>query len=332
MFRFAHPYSFLLLAFIPLLMLYRKKRRFDPVMGVSSIGSWGRVEKSLALSIHRLLPVLKYLALALMITAMARPQWGTQQVRMSTEGINIILAVDISESMAALDFKKDARVVNRLEAVKGVVNEFVGKRNGDRIGMVVFGSEAYTQIPLTRDYQTLSAVLERLEIGAAGPSTAIGDALGISIKRLSDIDSKSNIIILLTDGRSNSGELTPETAAEIAGEKDIKIYTVGVGGKGKAPFKVNHPFWGEQVVYQQVDMDEDALVRIAKTTGGQYYRAQDTENLKRIYDTIDALEKTEVKTTIYAHHRELYFPLLMAAFVISGLWIVLVNTRFLRIP
>jgi Ca-activated chloride channel family protein len=222
--------------------------------------------------------------------------------------------------------------VNRLEAVKGVVNEFVGKRNGDRIGMVVFGSEAYTQIPLTRDYQTLSAVLERLEIGAAGPSTAIGDALGISIKRLSDIDSKSNIIILLTDGRSNSGALPPETAAEIAGEKDIKIYTVGVGGKGKAPFKVNHPFWGEQVVYQQVDMDEDALVRIAEITGGQYFRAQDTENLRRIYDTIDALEKTEVKTTIYARHRELYFPLLMAAFVISGIWIVLVNTRFLRIP
>ena len=310
----------------------RSRIRFEPVMGMSTLSSLKKMKIPWTATVHKLLPMMKYMALVLMITAMARPQWGTQQVNVTTEGINIILAIDISESMAALDFKQNGNVVNRLEAVKGVVNDFISKRNGDRIGMVVFGSEAYTQIPLTRDYNTISTVLNRLEIGAAGKSTAIGDAIGISLKRISDIESKSNIIILLTDGRSNSGELSPDTAAEIASEKNVKVYTVGVGSKGKVPFLVQHPIWGEQYVYQRVDIDEDTLRQIARETGGRYFRAQDTKKLKEIYSTIDALEKSEVEVKIYSQYNELYIFLLMGSFVLLAAWIVLVNTRFLRIP
>jgi Ca-activated chloride channel homolog len=257
---------------------------------------------------------------------------GVQNITLKTEGINIILAVDLSESMAALDFKKKGKIVNRLEAVKGVVNDFIAKRSGDRIGMVVFGSEAYTQLPLTRDYDTITTILNRLEIGAAGKSTAIGDALGIAVKRIEDVKSKENIIILLTDGRSNSGELTPDVAADIAAAKNVKIYTVGVGSYGKAPFLVQHPVWGDQYVYQNVDIDEDTLKQVASKTGGLYFRAQDTEKLNEIYDTIDKLEKTETEEKIHAQYRDLYLYPLIAAFLLVSTRIVLSNTRFLRIP
>ena len=269
------------------------------------------------------MPVLKYTALGLAIAAMARPQWGTRQVSVLTEGVNLVLAVDISESMAALDFKQGGKLVNRLEAVKTVINEFISKRSGDRIGLVVFGTHAYTQLPLTRDYNTISAVLERLEIGAAGKSTAVGDAIGISLKRLEDIKSKSNIIILLTDGQSNTGELSPQTATEIAVQKGVKIYTVGVGSKGKAPFLIQHPLLGERYIYQHVDFDEDTLKFISKETNGIYFRAKDSKSLQKIYDTIDELEKTKVKVKTYDAYRELYIYLLAPSFLILVIWVIL---------
>jgi len=277
-------------------------------------------------------PFLKYLALGLLVTAMARPQWGTRQVSTLTEGINIILAVDVSESMAALDFKRQGKIVDRLEAVKGVIREFIAKRNGDRIGMVVFGSNAYTQIPLTRDYNTIALMLDRIKIGVAGKSTAVGDAIGISLKRLEDIKSKSNIIILLTDGRSNSGELSPEVATEIAAEKNIKIYTVGVGTRGKVPFLINHPVFGERYIYRQVDFDEKTLGYIADKTGALYFKAEDIKGLQRIYDTIDTLEKTKVKVKTFAEYKEFYSYFLVCGFAVLVLWIILSNTRYLRVP
>ena len=301
-------------------------------MGVSGTASIQDIGASLALKIYWIIPLLKYTALCLLIVAMARPQWGTRQVSVSTPGINIVLAVDLSESMAALDFKREGKIVNRLEAVKGVIHDFVATRSGDRIGMVVFGTQAYTQIPLTRDYNTIATIMERLKIGAAGKQTAIGDAIGISLKRLEDIESKSNVIILLTDGQSNAGELTPETAAEIAVEKGVKIYTIGVGTRGKAPFLIKHPILGEQYVYQQVDMDEDTLEKIAEKTGGLYFRAENTEGLQQIYDTIGNLEKTEADVKTFAAYNEFYRYLLLPAFVLLCLWIVLSNTRYLRAP
>jgi Ca-activated chloride channel family protein len=276
--------------------------------------------------------MLKYAALGLMIVALARPQWGTRQMNILTAGINIVLAVDLSESMAALDFKKDGMIVNRLEAVKGVVKSFVSNRKGDRIGMVVFGTQAYTQIPLTRDYTTIASILERLQIGAAGKSTAIGDAIGISLKRLEDIQSKTNIIILLTDGRSNAGELTPETASAIASQKNVKIYTIGVGTRGEVPFLAQHPVLGDRYVYQRVDIDEEALQDIAQKTQGQYFRAEDLEDLEKIYATIDALEKTDAQVKSFAEYREYYLYFLLPSFICLGIWIILSNTRYLSIP
>ena len=206
------------------------------------------------------------------------------------------------------------------------------KRDGDRIGMVVFGSEAFTQLPLTRDYDTISFMLDRLKIGAAGPSTAIGDAVGIALKRLEDIESKSNIIILLTDGRSNSGELSPETAATIAAERGVKIYTIGVGTSGKAPFLVKDPLMGERYVYQRVEMDHDTLKKMADMTGGTFFAAQDIDTLAKIYEMIDNLEKTEVEVKRWAQYRELYPWLLLPAFGFIAVFIVLSGTRLIRFP
>jgi Ca-activated chloride channel family protein len=212
MFRFATPYLLLAPAAMPTIAWYRLRRHRSPTMASSALFPVAHVPASLALQLQRLVPALKYLALILIVVALARPQWGTERTDVQTEGINIVLAIDLSESMAALDFKNKGHVVNRLEAVKGVVQDFVAGRSGDRIGMVVFGTHAYTQLPLTRDYNTMVSMLDRLEIGAAGKSTAIGDAIGISLKRLADIESESNIIILLTDGQSNAGELSRRTS------------------------------------------------------------------------------------------------------------------------
>ncbi|MDX9788827.1 MAG: VWA domain-containing protein [Desulfobacterales bacterium] len=333
MFRFADPYVLLLLAFLPVLVVYRKQKVKMPTLRVSGIAAIVHVPPSPFIRFAGgMLSLFKFTALVLMVLALARPQWGTRVVNVKTEGINILLAVDISESMGALDFEMKGNIVNRLEAVKNVIHRFVAKRSGDRIGMVVFGSNAYTQLPLTRDYNTLATILDRVQIGAAGKSTAIGDAIGISLKRLADIPGKSNIMILLTDGRSNSGELTPETAVEIAVAKGVRIYTIGVGREGEAPFRVNIPGYGERYVYQRVDIDENTLRMIAEKTNGAYFRAEDTKGLETIYDTIDRLEKTEATVKTYDSFRELYRYLLFPAFCFLAGWMVLTHTRFLRIP
>lgn len=333
MFRFESPYFLILLLLIPAAAYYRKTRGRIPAMSVPSLLAVRKVPVSWIMRLKPAVSSLKYIAFALMVFALARPQWGTERMNVTTEGINIILSVDLSGSMAALDFRRKGKIVNRLEAVKGVVQDFVAGRNGDRIGLVVFGSEAYTQLPLTRDYNTIVSILDRLEIGAAGQSTAIGDAVGISLKRIEDIESKSNIIILLTDGRSNSGELSPAAAAEIAREKKVKIYTVGVGSRDKeVPIPVNHPVFGERYVYEKIEIDEATLKKIARDTGGMYFRAEDLKGLERIYETIDELEKTEVKVESFAEYNEYYLYFLLPAFGVLGLWIVLTNTRFLEAP
>jgi len=331
-FRFASPYFFLILLLLPVAaVLYRRKMR-SPVMGVPTVARFGGIARSTALKMMWVMPVLKFTALALMVIALARPQWGTQRINILTEGINIILAVDISESMAALDFKQEGKVVNRLQAVKGVIHDFVGKRSGDRIGLVVFGTHAYTQVPMTRDYGTIDTILDKIKIGAAGKSTAIGDAMGISLKRLKDIKSPSHVIILLTDGRSNTGELSPAAAADIAAQRGVKVYTIGVGTKGRAPFLIRHPLLGERYVYQQVDIDEATLKSIAEKTGGVYFRAENTKGLKEIYAAIDAMEKSRVKTRTYAEYREFYLYFLVPALICLALWSILANTRYLRVP
>lgn len=344
MFRFASPLFLILLVIIPLLIYLRMYKKGGltesghyPSINLSSLSFVQAdiskiITSSLTSILFRLLPVLKYTALALMIAALARPQFGTKKVDVTTEGINIILALDLSESMAALDFSTKGKIINRLDAVKEVVNDFIIEREGDRIGMVVFGSQAFTQLPLTRDYNTISFILERLKIGAAGPSTAIGDAVGISLKRLEDIKSKSNIIILLTDGSSNSGAISPETAASIAAEQGVKIYTIGVGKKGKAPFLINDPILGQRYIYQNVDIDHDTLKKMADMTKGAFFAARDVNSLAEIYKIIDNLEKTKIDVKSWAEYNDLYLWLLTPALTLLGIYIVLSNTRLIRIP
>lgn len=332
MLHFASPWFFLLLMLLPAMVWYRRRRHDKPALASSALFPTAGIPASAALRLQPLIPAIKYAVFCLMVVALARPQWGTERTQVLSEGINIVLALDLSESMAALDFKKKGSVVNRLEAVKGVVEDFVAGRSGDRIGLVVFGTHAYTQLPLTRDYNTLVSMLHRLEIGAAGERTAVGDAIGISLKRLTDIESKSYVIILLTDGQSNAGELSPDTASAIAKAKKVKIYTIGVGTRGRAPFLVKDPLFGERYVYQRVSIDEKTLKDIAEKTGGRYFRAEDLEGLQQIYDTIDKLEKTEIKVDIFADYTDVYPWLLIPVILLLFLYILLRNTRYLVIP
>ena len=331
MFRFADPYLLILLGIVPVLVGFRRRRRPAPALRVSTTLPVAHLPPGPQMHVARLLPVIKYAVLVLMVIALARPQWGTRQVSVKTEGINIILAVDISESMAALDFRQRGTIVNRLEAVKGVISQFVAKRTGDRIGMVVFGSRAFTQLPLTRDYNTIAFMLDHLKIGSAGPSTAVGDAIGISLRRLEDVTAESNIVILLTDGKSNAGELAWEDGARIAAQRGVKIHTIGVGSRGKATFLVDGLF-GQQYVYRQVDVDWEALKTIAESTGGQFFAAKDTGALEEIYRIIDTMEKTRVETEKWVEYQEMFAGFLGSGLVLYLLCLVLASTRFLRIP
>ena len=213
----------------------------------------------------------------------------------------------------------------------GVVDEFVRKRDNDQIGLVVFGAEAFTQCPLTLDHGIVATFLERLEIGMAGDATAIGSAIGTAVKRLKESEAKSKVIVLLTDGRSNAGSLSPTKAAEVAATFGIKVYTIGAGGREKAPFIVDS-FFGKQVVYQDVEIDEETLRRIAETTGGQYFRAEDEQALETIYDEIDQLEKTEITTHTFMEYNERFRAFVIPALGLLLLEVVLLGTRFRKLP
>jgi Ca-activated chloride channel family protein len=231
--------------------------------------------------------------------------------------------------MQALDFKLDQEPVTRLEAVKKVVSDFIKKRETDRIGLVVFGEEAFTQAPLTMDKGLLLGLVDKMQIGMAGDRTAVGSAIAIGGKRLKDLKAKSKILILLTDGRNNTGEIKPAEAAEAVRTLGVKIYSIGVGGKGPAPFRVK-TFFGTRLVYQRVDLDEVTLKKVASLGGGKYFRAADSRRLSEIYDIIDREEKTEIKVKEFFHFRELYHYFLIPALILMGLEIFLKAT-FLRV-
>jgi len=275
--------------------------------------------------------MIRFLALALLIIALARPQEGHKSTEILSIGVDIMLALDTSGSMRALDFIEDEKRITRLAVVKGVVSKFIDNRPNDRVGMVVFGEQAYTQCPLTLDQGILQSFLSKLEIGMAGDSTAIGSAIGIAVKRLKDLESKSKVIILLTDGRNNAGSLPPLQAAQTAKTFGVKIYTIGVGTKGKAPFLVNSIF-GQRYVYQQVDIDENTLKKIAQVTGGEYFRATDLESLKNIYNQIDEMEKSEVKVIDHSEYKELFYYFLVPGLMFILLEIGLSNSFLRRIP
>ena len=310
------------------------RRRATAAVRFSTTSTLERLRPSRTLVMRRLVQGLRLLAVALLILGMARPQTGRRQTQVHTEGIDIILVMDTSGSMQALDLDADRAVNrrrNRLEVSKSVVERFVQKRQNDQIGMVVFGNEAFTQCPLTLDHGVVAAFLERLEIGMAGDGTAIGSALGTAVKRLQDSEAESKVIILLTDGRNNAGALSPRKAAEIAETLGTRVYAIGVGTRGKAPFIVDSLF-GKQVRYEDVEIDEEMLRELATRTGGAYFRAEDRDALNEIYDQIDQLETSEITTESYMEYDERYRGLVLPALALLLLETVLLGTRFRKLP
>jgi len=234
---------------------------------------------------------------------MMRPQNVNVTEEILSKGIDIMLVTDISRSMLAMDFAPN----NRIEASKQVVCDFIKGRKNDRIGLVIFAAHSFTQCPLTTDYGVLLELLQEVDVGRIVDGTAIGMGLSTAIKRIKDSDAKSKIIILLTDGVNNTGKVEPITAAKIAKTYGIKVYTIGMGKHGVAPYPYYHPFFGKRTKMIETKIDEDLLIEIAKTTGGKYFRAVNEKVLKEIYEKIDALEKTEIKTREYFKYKE-YFP------------------------
>lgn len=330
-FQFASPPFFLLILSVPLVYFLIHKGYGVPRIHFSSLSLFSNIPLSRREKFRFVFPLMRALALLFLIIGMARPQWGNKTTETLSEGIDIILSVDTSGSMKALDFKLDGNESNRLDVIKKVMQDFVLRRPYDRIGMIVFGDEAYTQCPLTLDKDTLKTFVDWVFIGMAGDGTAIGNGLGLSVKRLKDQKTKSKVIILLTDGRNNAGEVAPLMAAQMAKEFGIKVYTIGVGTRGPVPYPQETPF-GVRRAYARLDLDEDTLKEIAGATGGLYFRAVDTDELEKIYGEIDQMEKTEVKVKEYSDYQELYFWFLLAALFFVFLEIVLSQTVFLRIP
>lgn len=315
----------------PLIYVYFRSRGTNQVV-FPSLEALKKIKPSFAQRYRHILIILRSTAIVLFVIAMARPQYGNKQTKVTTEGIDIVLAVDVSGSMLAEDFEIGGRRYNRLHVVKQVVKDFIMKRTNDRIGLVVFAGRPYTQCPMTLDYGMLLQLLDKVEIGMVEDGTAIGSALGSSIERLKNTKAKSKVIILLTDGRNNSGEIDPFTAAEIARTFGIKIYVIGAGTKGLAPFPAFDIFGNKVMKQVKVDIDDDALREIAKITDGNYYRATDTESLKEIYGQIDKLEKTESDVTQYTEYNELFHYFLLSAFGLLFVELGLAKTKLRKIP
>ena len=273
--------------------------------------------------------VLRMAALATLVVALARPQSAEQNTRTNTDGIDIMLALDVSGSMLARDFRPD-----RLEAAKKVAGSFISDRYGDRIGLVVFAGEAFTQSPLTADQSTLLTLLGRVRSGLIEDGTAIGNGLATAINRLRESDAKSKVIILLTDGVNNRGEIAPQTAAEIAKAQGIRVYTIGVGTEGMAPYPAvdiyGTPTGG--TVMAKVEIDEKTLRSIAEQTGGQYFRATDKAKLKAIYDQINQLEKSKVEVTEHVTYHEQFLLWVLAGLGLLVLEFLFSNLVLKRIP
>ena len=310
--KFASPWSLFLLLVLPLWLWWERRSarrgglRFSSVAPARSLSSlWSALGPSLLL-------LLRGATLALFVAALARPQLGRSESKVKTEGIDIVLVVDISGSMQAMDYEKMGQRQSRIDAVKDVVREFIRSRPNDRIGMVVFGTHAYVASPLTLDHDWLERNLDRVRIGLVEGNTAIGAGIGTAVNRLRETKAKSKVIVLLTDGGENVKNPPALEAAKAAKEFNVRVYTVGAGSKGIAPMPV-YDRDGNLLGYQpiQADLDEDLLKQIAILTGGQYFRAADSASLKKTYAQIDAMEKQKVETLAYEEWREL-FPWFLA--------------------
>lgn len=329
-FHFKDPYYLFLLLLTPLLYYWEFYRR-EPSILYPSITRLKKIKPSLKVKLYPLRSWLKIIAFIFLVLGLSRFQKGKKTTEIITHGVDIVMAIDTSGSMNALDFELEGERVDRLKVIKNVVNDFVKTRKSDRLGMVVFGTMAFTQCPLTLDHGVLLSFLKSLTIGMAGESTAIGSAIGTAVNRLKEKKSKSKILILLTDGANTAGDIDPLQAAEIAKAFDIKIYTIGVGSRGQVPVKIDTPF-GPQYQYIQSDLDEESLQKISKMTGGKYYRATDLEELKQIYTEIDHLEKSKSKVKHHMEYRELFHVFVIPAMLLLLLYLILDLTYFRRTP
>ncbi len=330
--NFSDPWFLVLLPLVTALMIYAQKRERDPSVLFPSKKLYAGLKPTFRVRLSRSLVLVRIAALILIILALCRPQSVIEETRIETEGIDIVLAIDTSTSMLAEDFTLDGKRENRLEVVKKVVKEFIGGRHSDRIGIVAFASRAYTVAPLTLDYDWLMHNLERVKTGIIEDGTAIGSGLSAALNRLKNTDAESKVIILLTDGRNNAGRISPLTAAEVSGALNIKVYTIGTGTKGLAPYPAKDIFGN--TVYQSVkiNIDDETLKKIAEKTDAKYFRATDTESLKDIYRQIDELEKTKIEETGYREYRELFHYFLLSGLALLIFEIIINNTILRRVP
>ena len=330
MFTFAY-YPLLALLGVVALWVFLKLKRKTPGLTYSRTHGLIKLAGNYSGLNERLPLVLRTLCLAFLVISAARPQLYDISSNVNSPGVDIMLCLDTSGSMESMDFTLNGERVNRLTAVKKVVTDFIKKREYDRIGLVVFGEEAFTQAPLTMDKGMLLGLVERMELRMAGDRTNIGSAIAIGGKRLKELKAKAKVMILLTDGRHNIGEITPEQAAEAVRAFGVKIYTIGVGGMGPALMPMQGIF-GTRLVQQENDLDEDTLKKIADIGGGRYFRAADSKQLAEIYDIIDKTEKTDIKVKEFFHFEELYLYFLIPALIFLLLEIVLKTTVLRVIP
>jgi Ca-activated chloride channel family protein len=316
-----------LLLLLPFLIRWPRRQRRATLLypQVGSLRSVGRGHRA---GWQWMLPALRLLAFVLLVLALARPQLGKAATRIFTEGIDIMLAVDVSGSMLAEDFTVGDKRANRLEAVKSVVRKFLAGRPGDRVGLVLFAARPYTQCPLTLDHGWLLQNLDRAKVGMIEDGTAIGSGLATAVSRLEASDARGKVIILLTDGQNNAGKVSPLTATEAAKQLGYRVYTIGAGTRGLAPYPATDLFGNRVYRPMQVDVDEDTLRRIAELTGGRYFRATDTKSLEQIYAEIDQLEKSPYEGLQYMDYHELYpwfalpaFLMLLGEVVLSETWL-----------
>jgi Ca-activated chloride channel family protein len=328
---FADPQFLILLLLLPLLgwWYWSKHQRLGGTIRYSNLDLLKNLPKPSNYWSRHLLLGLRLLALALIIFALARPQSGHTEEEVTTEGIDIVISLDISGSMLAEDFKPR----NRIEAAKLVAEQFIAGRRSDRIGMVVFSARSFTQCPLTLDYGVLINFLKKVDVGMIKEDgTAIGLGIANAVDRLRNSKAKSKVVILLTDGRNNAGEIDPLTAARVAQAFNVRIYTIGVGTHGEALYPVEDPFLGKRYVRMPVDIDEATLTKIADVTHGKYFRATDRRSLENIFAEIDKLEKTKIEVKQFTRYRELFVTWLAVAMGLIFVEIVLADTRFRKIP
>lgn len=312
----------LALVLLPMIGYYVFLQRRNRVeFRFSNVGGAKAAESNLKSKLIHLPFVLQCLAVALLIVVLARPQSTSSWQDVTTEGIDIVMALDISGSMKAEDFKP-----NRLEAAKKVAKKFIQQRPNDRLGLVVFAGESFTQCPLTTDHSVILNLFNDVESGMLQDGTAIGMGLATSVKRLKDSEAISKVVILLTDGDNNSGSIAPATAAEIAKEFGVRVYTIGVGTRGTAPMPFTDPFGRTRYQDMEVKINEELLTRIADMTDGKYFRATDNESLEQVYAEIDELEKSKIDVTEYRKRKEEFLPFAIVALLLLGLEVLLKNT------